>query len=208
MKRARPASAGVRSGVYSRSQAPKLFSRRNAFSARPPKWTRPWSAPARHERVVEGELVGGIDVDLEAELARERDARDPGRHRAEVEPADVEEAESLGRDVLVGQRGEDLARARAGEREARALGRDRPDGDAGWRQVVLEPAQVEALGGAGADDHEALGGEARDREVAHQLAARARASGRARGGPARGRRPASRRSSQASAPGPATSCLP
>ncbi len=72
-----------------------------------------------HERLVEGELVGGVDVDLEAELARERDARDPGRHPADVEPAEVEEAEGLGRDVLVGERREDRARARAGEREAR-----------------------------------------------------------------------------------------
>ncbi len=101
-----------------------------------------------------------------------------------------------------------LARARPGEREADALGRDRPHRHAAVRQVVLEPAQVEALGDAGADDHEAVRAKPRDREVAHQLAGARQHRREARPAPAPAGGPPSIRFSQASARLPVISYLP
>ena len=68
--------------------------------------------------VVERELVGGIDVDLEAELARERNPRHQRGHRRDVDRPDVEEREGGGGQILIGEPCEQLPRARPGEHEA------------------------------------------------------------------------------------------
>ena len=94
--------------------------------------------------------------------------------------------------------------ARPGERKAaETLARERAHATPRSGQLALEPAHVKALGGAGADDHEALRREPRDREVAHQPpqtgsasasapCGPARAGGRPEAGPARPRRPGRR----------------
>ena len=71
--------------------------------------------------IVDRGLVAGLEIDLVAELARERDPRHQGRRRGDRHAPDREEAERLVRHVLGGEPRQQLAR-RAARRS-----RSRPD---------------------------------------------------------------------------------
>ena len=124
-----------------------------------------------YEAVVEGALELVLDPDLVAEIAGERQPADERRHETDIHRAERHEREGLGGEVLVHQRLQQLARGGAGDGEAEPLHR------AGAHLYIeaggarLEPALVEALGGVGADQQEALGPHAAHGEIADQTAA-------------------------------------
>ena len=96
-----------------------------------------------HDPVEQRRLVFGRHPQLVAEVARVVDPADQRRDHPEVDPPEVHEPERLGRQVRGGDRGQHVARPRAGDRQARQRQAEdlEPDAPVG-RQVMAEPARV------------------------------------------------------------------
>ena len=163
-------------------------------------------AAGRPQRPPQPGAVLGRAVELPAELADERHAQRAHRHVADrdLAHAHVAEVERVG-----GQRREDLARARAPQREARPARRHVGAAHAAvGRHVAADPAEVVVAEGGAGDDREPLLLDARDREVALDPAAAVehlRVGDRARPRARRGCRTAVRGTPPR--PGPAISSL-
>ena len=197
-----PVEAGLRGGVL----RPVLPHPRPVRLLEPerhhrphPEGLHPVRLPGRGERLMEGDLVRRVHVDLVAEVARVAQAADERGDEAHLHLARVEEAEGPVRDVRRRRRrGEHLARPGTRDLEPDALERDVAHRDAARaaarREVRFEPAHVESLRGVRGGELEPLRGEPRYREVRRRAGPSGSASGSARLGrpPASGSPPGAR----------------
>ena len=130
----------------------------------------PYGRPASTSRSQTADGVPGADVDLVGELAGEADPGQPDRHPVQAGVPPGHERERLLGDVDVGEQGaEDVAGARADDREGGPLLGDRGAVHPQVRPLGLEPLlhPVEDLRGAagGGQDEEAVLGQPQHRAV-------------------------------------------
>ena len=114
----------------------------------------------------------GREVQLVAHLAHEADAQEQARHAGHLGALPVEVREALGRAVELGERGEDLARARTGEIDGREPLRDVGEvhAQAPVGQPPGEPLVHGARAARGGGHVEAVVVEPADRAVVHDPA--------------------------------------
>ena len=113
------------------------------------------------------------DVQLPAEIADVGDPRREHLQRPDLDRAAAREREALVRDVVAGDAREDVARARAPQPERAPRARLVADlRRAVLGEVVLEPLQVGHPVRAAGDDAEHVVGQAHDRQVGLEAAAR------------------------------------
>src|SRR5579883_771143 len=104
------------------------------------------------QQVIERALIFRPDPDFVAEIAGKGDAADQSRDHADIHATEGQEWELLVRNVLAGDRLEQRARFRSGDRQTGIVHRRGADQNAARRRMPLEPAHIMAFRRVGADE--------------------------------------------------------